>query len=900
MSNSLYSNKIQSLHTSLKSNCIDPNQIRDYKSQLKNIRDFQNKEKQKIEKKSNEANGRLKLKQNSESNLRFKRKGINDNNNNNNNLNLNNANDKKFKNNAFKKNNKDEEDSEIFSFYSKNLKPSIKRDIEQITLKIKERYSAERHKDQNNISTIIDSNKPKLKLPMTAFVNKNKRIKNYILNNTTDKNNNLEIINKFENANLNFSNKKVVHFDFKDKSNSSDNLTSQIITNKLHLNSINNSLSSLGPIPPSESQILLINNNNENNQADNNYRIGNEINKVKITQNIDFFVNMNKQINELYLSNSRNNRNNQQNFYINEDLSNIDKCTKNSVFDLTKNSGMSLLNKTANLVKENLISSSISLNVNDKSKIANFHSDKNNNLILDKQKLKVKNNKKILFDDKIKIITKNKTNKIKIVNNIKVSNKLNAFDSNQPNENNKIQKENAKKLTNNEIYLKHNEISFWNFSEKNLLNKITKNYSNNYNNNNNKSIENIENIEKEEIIHQKKVENNAELRENFESLNLKEIVNSNNHEKKMTKNKIKRISILKHSSNQTHKSASTSAPSNLDLNYVSLINNKMVVDQDDPYGISNLGTSGCNSASNSITKDNKIITKFIDPFDIISNAPEININYDEKAKKINHLQGETLKEKQSSFNNFINSKDFHSKSAKRSLNPNRKQQELVKFDSSSTDSFFRNSESSFTEGKEEADNDNNQKLNPERKQTNNNRQLTNIKYNEEDFNENIKSKIELKSNFKNAQHKSHSTNRYLPVVNKDEINCEVLIEKLKRENQRQSIPLFKNQFNLNNHLIRDFQIGMVSDPKNNSKKKYTMTEKLHLYNENKRNSIREDYIKSLYGSAKLNEVKNKAEIKGSRNHSNQKFGLYAEDHFYKLQDLMIQQHDLDKKNKVLL
>lgn len=152
--------------------------------------------------------------------------------------------------------------------------------------------------------------------------------------------------------------------------------------------------------------------------------------------------------------------------------------------------------------------------------------------------------------------------------------------------------------------------------------------------------------------------------------------------------------------------------------------------------------------------------------------------------------------------------------------------------------------------------------------------------------------------------KQRSTNKNLPHINKDEFNCEVYIAKINREIKRKKkIPFFRNTFNLNNYLIRDFKIGQQSDPKNNSKNKYTMTEKLHIYNENKRRSVRDEYIKSIFNSVKqkkdenvnfkkiiINDLKQR-EISGvideNEEMNEDKSNLY-----------MIEQEIFDKKNKV--
>ncbi len=451
-----------------------------------------------------------------------------------------------------------------------------------------------------------------------------------------------------------------------------------------------------------------------------------------------------------------------------------------------------------------------------------------------------------------------------------------------------------------------NELSTLNNkSRKSSIEIITHNNINKNNFNNKNNINSAAAAAAENNIREIKLIKEVNEDEDASPKNSLKNINRCNHKKeeKLVRNQKKKVSILKPESNQTHKTASTSAASNAaEFNVISMFynnnnnnnNNKSVLldpDADSPYGISNIGNSARNSAANSAVKDPRKPKddKHINPFKILNNNPSRNLvnsinNYncnnrndnDDSNNNRKHEKTESFsfREKPSSIKNLINSIDSSSRSSQNFFNGcganafsagiGHKAAKNT-LSSSTSDSFFNISEISEKVINEEAE----EELN----KTTTTNQNSKIGFKLDNTNKNIYNSLNL-----NKPEHFQSSNKNLPQVIKDEINSEVYISKLNRENLRvKHIPVFKNQFKLNNHLIRDFQIGMVSNPKRNSLQKYTMTEKLHLFNEKKRMSIREEYIKSIYGSNDCENGKARAKTSDQQNNktntdNNHKFG----------------------------
>lgn len=112
--------------------------------------------------------------------------------------------------------------------------------------------------------------------------------------------------------------------------------------------------------------------------------------------------------------------------------------------------------------------------------------------------------------------------------------------------------------------------------------------------------------------------------------------------------------------------------------------------------------------------------------------------------------------------------------------------------------------------------------------------LENSFNNKNQITENKKIKNEEKKIKKPAIDNNHTRNG-------NELNFEIHLSKIDNENKiKKKTPVFTNSFALNSYLIRDFKLGEVNDAKNKSKKKYLMAEKLHEFNEKKRQAIKKE------------------------------------------------------------
>jgi len=545
MNKSIYSNKIHQIYNSIHNDNVDRSQIQLYRSQIKYIKEFQNKEKVKIEKKTLTANDKVKKRNNSEKNNKnyflLNSYAIPNKDKENNSLSL------------MKTKNIHDKEIRLYEYDLKNYNANYIKDLENITKKIKQRYD-NLNKVEKNENNYLSKNHTKhkrniFKIPLKANINnKNSALKK-------DANNNKNYRYYME-CNSNKSH------NLKQKENINIHLTSDIIK-------INDE-----EIYEKESKLDKSNISKYTKESDKKEIVQEKFNSskksVKFTQE---YEQINKQLNELYLYNSRNRSTLNQNQNLSKEIaSNIEKITKSSIFELTKSSENFLFDRTPIFKKlnssaekhENLVNFEHVKNMSERIfKNSNCHKNISNVFKISEKNKKKKNREYLLnsiFPDANKGF-----NKINDKNFIKKScDKQKNIESN----------------ISQDMFNFKNKMNYNNLDQKNekktnqdfIINTDNSEKNNNQSKIDNNNFEIYNNYQK--IF---KVNNNSD--KNLFKIDEKVNIECQNS----SRNKIKRVSILKYKSNQTYRSGSTAAPSNNEIITASIIN-KPLVDVDESYG----------------------------------------------------------------------------------------------------------------------------------------------------------------------------------------------------------------------------------------------------------------------------------------------------------------------------